>query len=369
MDGAATGSFAFATLRTELAGVDVNFSTRRVFGDYQDLASVTSIDYLGTFQGFSSSLDALSLTFPLFDNDDKLGIRLVHSERSNMTNTILSASYFRPLQRRGASMRLNAFKDVTGDGGYGVSFGISLPVGPASHASAGLKRDRTGAIGSVASLSRSADRNSGSFGYRINLSENSRALDATYQSRYGRGNMALRDNGSGASASATFEGAFVVAGGGLFAGNKISDGFAIVDLGVPDVPVKLNNRVVAQTGMFGRAMVPDLQSFRLNRISVDPLDLPLEANLMVTAQDVVPARNSGVLVNFRGATDSSALVVLNDTAGTFLEPGATAWIQVSSATFDLKAASSSAMASSGVFHPRVLRGRWFIRRATSFSSV
>ena len=46
-----------------------------------------------------------------------------------------------------------------------------------------------------------------------------------------------------------------------------------------------------------------------------------------------------------------------------------AWIQVSSATVDLKAASSSAMASSGVFHPRVLRGRWFISRATSFSSV
>ena len=47
----------------------------------------------------------------------------------------------------------------------------------------------------------------------------------------------------------------------------------------------------------------------------------------------------------------------------------TAWIQVSSATFDLKAARSSAVASSGVFQPRVLRGRWFIRRATSFSSV
>jgi hypothetical protein len=47
----------------------------------------------------------------------------------------------------------------------------------------------------------------------------------------------------------------------------------------------------------------------------------------------------------------------------------TPWIQVSSATFDLKAASSSAMASSGVFHRRVLRGRWFISRAMSFSSV
>ena len=53
----------------------------------------------------------------------------------------------------------------------------------------------------------------------------------------------------------------------------------------------------------------------------------------------------------------------------FAYSAGTAWIQVSSATVDLKAASSSAMASSGVLHPRVLRGRWFIRRATSLSSV
>jgi hypothetical protein len=33
------------------------------------------------------------------------------------------------------------------------------------------------------------------------------------------------------------------------------------------------------------------------------------------------------------------------------------------------AASSSAMASAGVFHPSVLRGRSFIKHATSFSSV
>jgi len=40
-------------------------------------------------------------------------------------------------------------------------------------------------------------------------------------------------------------------------------------------------------------------------------------------------------------------------------------IQVSSAPFDLRTASSSAMASSGVFQLKVLRGRWFISRATS----
>ena len=46
-----------------------------------------------------------------------------------------------------------------------------------------------------------------------------------------------------------------------------------------------------------------------------------------------------------------------------------AWIQVSSATVDLKSASSSAMASAGVLQPRVFLGRLFIRFAISMSHV
>ncbi len=52
-----------------------------------------------------------------------------------------------------------------------------------------------------------------------------------------------------------------------------------------------------------------------------------------------------------------------------LEDMGTSWIQTSSATVDLKAAISSAMASAGVLHPRVFLGRLFIRFATSFSHV
>jgi hypothetical protein len=47
----------------------------------------------------------------------------------------------------------------------------------------------------------------------------------------------------------------------------------------------------------------------------------------------------------------------------------TAWIQTSSATVNLKASISSAMASAGVLHPRVFLGRLFIRFATSFGRV
>jgi protochlorophyllide reductase len=63
------------------------------------------------------------------------------------------------------------------------------------------------------------------------------------------------------------------------------------------------------------------------------------------------------------------LVTLGTVTANSEEFGGKTCIQISSATVDLKAASSSAMASSGVLHPRVFRGRWFISRATSFSSV
>jgi len=47
----------------------------------------------------------------------------------------------------------------------------------------------------------------------------------------------------------------------------------------------------------------------------------------------------------------------------------TPWIQTSSATVDLKAWISSAMASAGVLHPSVFLGRLFINAATSLSHV
>jgi outer membrane usher protein len=336
--GSASGSFVFGTLRTEIADVGIRFSTRRTFGDYHDLSSVTALGVpaadAGIFRNDAiKAMDALSVTFPLFAGDDTLGLSLINSERIDQRNTILSAAYSRRLPWRSASLRANAFKDFAGDGGYGISVGLSMPLGATNFASAGLKRDRNGDFGAVASLSRSAARQPGSHGYRINLSNQSTTLGATYQSRYGRADLALRDSKRGASARATFDGALVVAGGGLFFGNRVQDGFAVVDVGVPNIPVKLNNSEVAHTGIFGKALVSDLRSYRLNRISIDPLDLPLDANLAATAQDVVPARRSGVTVNFGGTADNAALAVLRDPTGAFLKPGATVRLRGSATEF------------------------------------
>lgn len=340
-NGPDSGSFVFGALRTEVGGVGVRMSTRRSFGTFQDLASVTweeGADQQDPTSGVPSfgtatALDALTLSIPVFAVGSSLGLSLVNSERTDLTNTIVSASYSRQLPWWAASFRVNAFYDIAGDGGFGASMGLSMALGGSAHASAGLQRDRYGRTDTFASLSRSADRRAGSYGYRLNLSRQNSSFGATYQTGFGRADIALRDGDAGGSANATFDGALVLAGGGLFASNRIQDGFAVVDLGIADVLVSLNNREVARTGQNGRALVPDLRSYRLNRVSIDPLALPLDASLDATAMDVVPARWSGVSLDFGGQSEAGALVVLRDTGGAFLAPGAEVRLAGSSTAF------------------------------------
>lgn len=338
VEGAESGGFVFAALRTEVLGVGVRASSRRTFGDYNDLASVTARDATDVDDGVFSiegyiAQDALSVSFPDLGNGGSFGLNLINSERSDMTNTILSASYAQPLNWASSSLRVNAFGDLSGDGGYGVSLGISMPLGKSSHATAGALRDHLGRTEASASLSRTAGRQPGSIGYRIDVSPRNTGVGLTYQTAFGRAELSLREGVAGASGSATLDGTFVAAGGGVFAGNRVQDGFAIVKLGIPGVAVSLNNREVARTGLFGRAMVSDLRSYRLNKISIDPLDLPIDAYVGATAMDVVPARRSGVSVDFGGSTEAAALVVLRDAAGAFLQPGADVRLKGSSTEF------------------------------------
>jgi len=129
------------------------------------------------------------------------------------------------------------------------------------------------------------------------------------------------------------EGSFVAAGGGIFMANPIRDAFAVVDVSVPNVPVMLHNRAAARTGASGKALVPNLQSLRNNRVSINPADLPLDAAIEATAMSVVPARRSGVAATMSRGGGSSALVVIRDATGAFIAPGAFAVLNGGSREF------------------------------------
>ncbi|MFN4142413.1 fimbria/pilus outer membrane usher protein [Aestuariivirga sp.] len=338
-----TGFFVHGRLSTEFHGFDLDVSSFRSFGDFADLAYVTGVDEFGRgtlADDFSyleppKAMDVVSLGIPLFFDDSSVNLSLVHAQRRDDEDLILSASYSRSIGWRDASIRINGFMDFAEDGGLGLVAGFSMPLGGERHFNAGLARDPDGALTPAASVQKPLGSDVGSYGYHVDGTGTDfygqGGAGASYRSSFGVAEARVSANKGRASASASFDGALVVAGGGVFASNTVTDSFAIVDAGVPDVPVLLQNQQVTRTGRNGKALVPGLRSYSRNKVSIDVTELPVDAIVAATDETVIPARASGVLVDFRGGTQAAALLVLRDGSGQHVQPGSLARLNGSDA--------------------------------------
>ncbi|AWB49190.1 hypothetical protein HYN69_12360 [Gemmobacter aquarius] len=322
------GQLVAVALRTRVAGVDIRATERRRLGGFLDLGSYLSERQGGTDDptGYrAADLErALSLSVPLGSGTGFASLSLVQTKRQAGEAVVLSASYARSIGSDGGSVRINTFLDLSDRSNSGLTVGLSFPFGADRRVDIQTGLTPRG-LENQANLSRHAGQEVGDLGYRLAVydrqSARSASFGVTHQGRYARSELTLRNQNSAVSAKGTATGSVVLGGGGVFAARRIADGLAIVDVGVPGIPVSLNNRPVAVTGRNGKALVGDLRSYQVNRLSIDPLTLPPTAWVNATAMDVVPMRQSGVSLSFGGGTDMSALVVLRDAAGAFLPVG------------------------------------------------
>ena len=83
------------------------------------------------------------------------------------------------------------------------------------------------------------------------------------------------------------QGSLSVVDGGLFASNTIYDSFAVVDTdGLAHIRVLNENRLVGRTNAAGRLLVPDLRSFDVNRLAIEPTDIPQDTSIDATTREV-----------------------------------------------------------------------------------
>jgi outer membrane usher protein len=130
--------------------------------------------------------------------------------------------------------------------------------------------------------------------------------------------------GSRTSVRAQARGAVSYLQHSLSLSNSIDDSFAVVDTnGLANVRVLAENRVVGITDRAGRLLVPQLRSFEINHISIDPDDIPTDSLLVTTAREVRPQDRSGVVVKFPVRASRGALVHLVDDSGSDLPVGST----------------------------------------------
>ncbi len=140
-------------------------------------------------------------------------------------------------------------------------------------------------------------------------------------------NFGADGSGTGQNVYAGASGSVVAMGGGVFASRRLYDGFAVVSTsGVPAVPVRSQNRPVGETDGQGRLLVPLLQSYQRNKISIDPASLPVDMRIERVNMDVVPRHGSGLNVNFEMERVRAATLILHDAGGRVLPMGAQAYL-------------------------------------------
>lgn len=327
-DGA-TGALVNATVELSIDGWAFYGRFQRSFGDYRDIAAVTAetAPFVGgEFPVFSAdvprTLAQATLSVPL--DFSTLNISYTHLDSGHGERSgIVGLSYTQTVFDR-ASFYLTAFVETEDRNDFGVFAGLSIPLGERITTSAGFEQTSSGStyVVDIASPERPEH---GSLGWRARFAEGetpNRTAAVSYRFPFARTEVGVQQHGDDLRASASLDGAIVVAGGDLFVTNRIDDAFAVVDAGEPGIAVHLQNRLVGKTNARGRIIVPGMNSYEPSKVSIDPSNLPVNADIPSVSETVVPAQGSGVVVDFGiSTTADAAIVVLLDADGLPLQAG------------------------------------------------
>lgn len=330
-DGDVAGQ-VYIGVQTQVAGLNINLSSQRTIGPYQDLAGVLGQRLAATGSSLSvfgknpflppHALDTASVGFILPDGGGSVGVGLVHRESATDKSNILSGSYSRNLVEN-VSFFVSGFDDLKSCNA-GLFAGLSMPLGDYGNVQTGITRSG-GQGGAFASYSKAASQEPGSWGWTVSTNEGSvanRAADVTYQGDIARIKLGANEVARSNRVSATVDGALVATLDGVYLSNTIYDGFAVVNVGAPGVDVLLENRRVAVTNEDGRALVPGVKPYQRNKIEIDTTSLPAEFRALETSTTAIPSGASGVSVDLRVEdTSDSGVIIFRDGTGNFVPAG------------------------------------------------
>lgn len=329
-----TGFLVHGSVETKLGSFSLNATAQHVFGEYADLTTLTAASpQAQTLNGAAltgawmpEALDTVTASYHIQPLGGSLSVGYVHSRpRQGRSEHHLNVGYSQRLMRD-ISLYATAFVNLRRTKETSFFAGLSMPLGGSrGHVSSGFAYDLSGRYRATASYDRPLAQKDGAVGWRARVTYGDlKSAEASLAWRTSRATLrasAMRIENN-TTARASVEGAVVVAGGSVFASNRIHDSFAIVDAGAPGVTVRYENRVVGKTGRDGRLLVTSLRTLERNKISIDPDDLPVDARIPRTKEYVVPPQRSGVVVDFGiSRAGDAALVTLVDAAGKPLPAG------------------------------------------------
>jgi len=225
---------------------------------------------------------------------------------------------------KGLTLFASGFYSQSAKRNYGLFVGLTASLNDDASLTVAADADRQ-STGVRADLQRSLGPDIGSWGGSFSLRQSNQttvAADLQYRMRPGLLEGSIFQQNHSTDMFALFDGSLVAMGGDVFASQRIDNAFAVVDAGAPDVSVLLENRPIGTTSSNNKLLVTGLNAYQENKISIDPTNLPLTADIPTTTIIVVPAQSSGALARFKIVEAlPSAIVIFHMPDNSLVEAG------------------------------------------------
>lgn len=160
----------------------------------------------------------------------------------------------------------------------------------------------------IASINKGmSEYNNMGYGLRISKKENIDALGLiSYNNPYNKLQAELDYINSKYNYRLSAQGGITYYDKYLYFSKPIQDSFAVIDTNnFKNIDIYHNNRLVAKTNSSGRAIIPNLNSFDNNTISIQPNDLPLSTKFEQTKLNTTPYRLTGNILKYQAFTKYS----------------------------------------------------------------
>jgi outer membrane usher protein len=229
----------------------------------------------------------------------------------NLGNTQIATLNYNTRIAANLSLSSTLLAVVGNNASQSLLFSLSMPLGQqgaVANANLAIQNKQLQPILQIQQAA-SAETGLGYHGLLVGGANSQQEAGATWQRDNGVLDFALGHTRAGGSYRAAARGAIAYLDGQFFPTRTINDSFALVHIpGYAQLPVLSNSRVVAHTNARGDALLPDLSAYRNNRISVDPLTLPLDAQIVTADLGMIPYRHSGLTATLGIKRSRSALL-------------------------------------------------------------
>lgn len=312
------GAAQETTLRTELYLASQLYVQGSVTFTDENFRDISTVDLVGVR---NKRREQFSLSYG-FDGGSNVGLSYVaqtNSDTSEFSSLFLTAS--RPFWVNGnASATLS--QDLSGDQDFGLSLGLSWYFDNRVSASARYEYAELGSS-EILSAQSSLPQDNG-WGWNVEAANGVRDYQRAtvlQRNRYSDLSAMIENNDLGQVGRMSAAGSLAWLPGAVMASRRISDAFALIDLGYPNVPVFSENRPIGQTNDKGQLIVPNLNAYLSNKLSISASELPFDVEISNAARYVVPTRDAGVRVQFNTQREENTLASLRLTNGTPIAVG------------------------------------------------